>query len=61
MAGPAKKTEPEVLVVTVPFAYPTTKANEVRMLTKGTVINPDDYAEASISHLKEIGFIGSGS
>lgn len=58
MAG-AKKPE---LVVLVPLAYATrVKGSEVRMLTKGTVVDPSEYTEASISHLKEIGFLGSES
>lgn len=55
-----KKDKADGLVVVVPFAYPTTKAGEVKLLTKGDNIDPDLYTADSIDHLRSIGFIGSG-
>ena len=56
----AKKAESEPtpdLVVSVPFAYATTKSGEVKQLLKGDLVFADQYKAESIDHLKSIGFL----
>jgi hypothetical protein len=53
-----KADEPERLTVLSVFAHATLKTGEVRMLSKGDVVEADKYDEKSLAHLVGIGFIG---
>jgi hypothetical protein len=54
----AKKDEPKALVVSVPFAYATAKSGEVVQHVRGDVLDPAQYDEKSLEHLRSIGFLG---
>jgi len=53
-----KADEPERLTVLSVFAHATLKTGEVKMLSKGDVVEADKYDEKSLAHLVGIGFIG---
>ncbi|PFG17194.1 hypothetical protein ATK74_1757 [Propionicimonas paludicola] len=60
-AGPVeepKADELERLTVLSVFAHATLKTGEVKMLSKGDVVEADKYDEKSMAHLRAIGFIG---
>ena len=54
----AKSDEPERLTVLAMFAHATLKTHEVKMLSKGDVVELDKYDGKSVAHLRVIGFIG---
>jgi len=45
------------LTVTVPFAYAHAVSGEMRQLVRGDVINPDQFQQESVDHLRSIGFL----
>ena len=46
-----------MLTVAVPFAYATTTAGESRQLVRGDQVDPKGFEQASIDHLRSIGFL----
>ncbi len=48
---------PAPLRVLVPFAYATARDGEVVQLVKGDIVT-DRFTDASIDHLRSIGFVG---